>query len=160
MVRLLLPLLLLLLSFSSIGQTKGFEEYRFTSNFQVDKTLSGNLKRDNRKVSIYFKDPKPITKVSDDAKFEDLPTGKLIIKYENIKEPIEIEIKYFGKYDFGETKNQSLYGITKTWLDYNSFIFVNKPTLIAGKMWNNALLIGNMNADNGNISVYTVYCCI
>jgi hypothetical protein len=142
--------------YANAQTSKEFKEYTLTSNYQIDKTPSGNVKKSNRKVTIYIKDPMPITNVNSD--FEQLPTGKLNIKIDGF-ETVENEIKYFGTFDFGDAKNQSFYGITKSYLGYTGVVFVKKKTIIDGKNFNYIVFMGEFDSEGDMPKVFTMYCC-
>jgi hypothetical protein len=147
MTKFLVPLLMFLFVKNSQGQTiKTFKEYHFTSTYQKERTPDGSLKVSTRTVQVYIKDPEPAATNTDD--FDKLPTGKISLKWDN-KYEIASEIKYFGKFDFGSAKGQSIYGLTKTDIPYNIFVFVKKKFQLDGKSFNYIILIGEADTENG-----------
>ena len=140
------------------GQTaKGYKEYHLISNYQKIRVQDGTIKVIKRKVDVYFKDPAPLLKNTDDV--DRLPIGILNLKWDDGYE-IKNEVKYFGKFDFGATKNQSLYGITKTNTTYNIFVFVKRKNYIDGIPFNHILLIGETDPDKPTFpKIFTIVGC-
>ena len=105
--------------------------------------------REKVTISIY-NDPKTLTKKNE--KFENLPKGVIIIKYDRFEE-IRNEVVYLGKNE----QNSDMYAITKTTLPYD-IVFINNEI---GKKngFDSVILFGNANYDNPKEvpKVYTTY---
>ncbi len=162
----ILFLLFAIVTFASktIGQSpKSFKEYTFTSTYQIDKITNGEVVKGNRKVIIYLQDPLLIT--NDSTDFIDRPSGQLNIKYEGLDE-IKNEIKYLGKFDFGDATNQALYSIVGSQMlglnvihEYTAFVFVKKKMTISGQSFNHIIFMGKFGIEGGMPKVFTMFCC-
>ena len=159
-------LLLVIVTFASktIGQSqKSLKEYTLTSTYQIDKITNGNVVKSNQKVTIYLQDPLPLTNDSTDFIYR--PSGQLNIKYEGLEE-IKNEIKYLGKFDFGDATNQSLYSIVGSQTggisvihEYTAFVFVKKKMTINGQIFNHIVFMGKFGLEGGMPEVFTMFCC-
>lgn len=149
-------LLFALLLFTATHPFAQMKQSAYTSTYQIDKTLDGSKKISNHTAMITFVDPKAITNTNSD--FENLPEGKVIIKYSQLKAPLTYGIKYFGTYS-GD-KNQFLYGISQSPTDYNTVIVMsnNKPS-DKTKGYKYIILTANMNSENGSLITFTAYYC-
>lgn len=141
----------------SVMQANGqMQQTTYISTYQIDKTYDGSKKNSNYIATITIVDPKSITNRNSD--FENLPEGKLLIKYSHLKNPLKYVIKYFGEY--AQDKSQCLYGISNSPTDYNSVIIMkNNSSSIQTKGYKFIILTVNMNSENGALSTYTAYYC-
>lgn len=149
-----ITLTLISLFLLNVSDAQSFKNYKFYSDRQTDKSLNGQQVNSKEQVTISIKDPKPLTKASD--QFNQLTVGKIILAYATLP-PEEIEIKYFGHYK--NDKDVDWYGITKTTLDYNTVFIMKSKNLINNNIYNYKIVLANMNENSGSLTTYTAYFC-
>lgn len=124
---------------------------KFYSDYQVDRTPSGGVVEGREEVTIIFEnDPKPKTKGNE--RFEDLPKGTIVIKYDRF-EPIVNEVVYI-------TKNGSdvdIYAITDTTSPYDIVYVQNNAK--KDDNYRDLILFGKSNPNNLSElpTVFTLY---
>ena len=126
----------------------------YIGDFQVDKTYNGSIVKGHDKVTISFVDPKPSTNINDE--FKNLPRGSLVIKAEELEEPIKYTMVYAKPISGGD-----LYIITSTHDLYNLLCVMRRSHTEGNKIYNYSFRTGRVDPSTmaEPLLLYTDYYC-
>ena len=150
-IKKFLFILLFCVPLVTFGQNRN---YKFISDYQIDKTYNGSKKQGREKVLIVVSDPKLMT--PKDAELENSPRGAFVFKFDGVS-PIKQDVVFMGS----NSQGHDIYAITHTDTDHDIIYIMKGSNKFGSKTYMYTVLLGKTDINNmgGLPKYYTAFYC-